>query len=86
MEKHLILLLRAYPQDYRDIFEYYIIGNKIKNQKSFKKILATEELKEQVIYTLKNRGVEKILKIAEIYKGEIRLAEFYDDILKRYIK
>jgi hypothetical protein len=51
--------LRAYPQDYRDIFEYYIISNKIKNQKSFKKILATEELKEQAIYTLKNREVEK---------------------------
>ena len=60
MEKNLILLLRAYPQDYRDIFEYYIISNKIKNQKSFKKILATEELKEQAIYTLKNREVKNL--------------------------
>ena len=84
MEKHPILLLKVYPTNIENN-PRILSAIKSKTKNHSKKILATEELKEQVLYALKNGEVEKILRIVEMYKGETSLAEFYDDILKQVL-
>lgn len=78
------ITLESIPHEYRENPRILsAIRSKTKNHS--KKILATQELKEQVLYALKNGEVEKILRIVEMYKGETSLAEFYDDILKQVL-
>ena len=60
------ITLESIPQEYRNNPRILsTIRSKTKNHS--KKILATEEVKEQVLYALKNGEVEKILRIVEIY-------------------
>jgi MerR family transcriptional regulator, light-induced transcriptional regulator len=78
------ITLESIPHEYRENPRILsAIRSKTKNHS--KKILATQELKEQVLYALKNGEVEKILRIVEKYIGETSLAEFYDDILKQVL-
>jgi methanogenic corrinoid protein MtbC1 len=78
------ITLESIPQEYRNNPRILsAIRSKTKNHS--KKILATEEVKEQVLYALKNGEVEKILRIVDIYIGETSLAEFYEDILKQVL-
>ncbi len=78
------LSLGNIPQEYRNNPRILSsIRSKTKNHS--KKILVIEELKEQVLYSLKNGEVEKILRIAEIYIEETSLTEFYDGILKQVL-
>jgi MerR family transcriptional regulator, light-induced transcriptional regulator len=78
------ITLESIPQEYRNNPRILsAVRSKTKNHS--KKILATEEVKEQVLYALKNGEVEKILRIVEKYIGETSIAEFYDDILKQVL-
>ncbi len=78
------ITLESIPHEYRENPRILsALRSKTKNHS--KKILATQELKEQVLHALKNGEVEKILRIVEMYKGETSLAEFYDDILKQVL-
>ena len=46
------------------------------------KVVVTAELKKRVFDALKNGEIEKIVGVAEKYKEQSSLAEFYDDILR----
>ncbi|MDN5846228.1 MAG: cobalamin-dependent protein [Candidatus Nitrosocosmicus sp.] len=57
-----------------------VLASKTKEQQE--KSFIIRELKEQVFDYLKNGDIDKIIKVAEQYKKQESLSEFYDHILK----
>lgn len=69
------------PAEYRNnsrILSTLAANKKVQKEKS----LIISELREQVFNCLKIGNLDKIIKIAEHYKRQEGLSEFYDDILK----
>jgi MerR family transcriptional regulator, light-induced transcriptional regulator len=73
--------IESIPQEYKNNPRILSIFNS-RTKKNTKKISIIEDLKKQVFNALKNREVEKILRLFDIYEKEFSLSEFYDNILK----